>query len=433
MIPTSDSPLVLPTTDRAVSASRPPGSLRVSEAVAYFETWLGQAGKKPGNYPRIAAAYVVFCLQANFGFDPVSLSLFALTKKTASQASAARKFVRWHECVGQPLIVADLPTKPALPPAVHSLILEFIDAHHSLRSVESRVTYTRILNGFFLFLAGETEKGCPDQLSERSVRNYMDTQAEKQLSAFTRRLYLTVIQQLVSWVLQQRDARNLSMKQIEDLSRIGQLQGPRIDTTIFYKDPLSGAERDALMSSLTNVRDRALLALMAWGGLRTVEIVRLRLDDVDLAKNRLFVKGKGRETRQEVGLHPECQEALRAYLADDKYWLDNKTRNITPKQGRPLFAGLTVTRSIRRKVRQYLQGLGLATKRRSAHSLRHTAAQQLLSDGVESVYVQRHLRHANFQSTLVYTINHFDQGYLAQITDPHPKKATDTTTDLTAP
>lgn len=431
-MPRSEAPLVFTAAEHALSINRPPGSLRMSEAAAYFASWLKEAGKKPGNYPRIASGYMTFCLQASFGLDATSLALFAATKNSLSQVSAVRKFLQWHQNMGQPPIIADLPKKVVLPPAVHELILHFIDAHHSLRSLESRATYTRILNGFFLFLNGETEKGCPNQLSERSVRNYMDTLAEKQLSAFTRRLYLTVIQQLVSWILQQRDAKSLSMKQIEDLSRIDQLQGPRIDTSTFYKDPLSGDERDELMASLTDCRDRALVALMAWGGLRTVELVRLRLEDIDLTKNRLFVKGKGKETRQEVGLPVPCQKALKQYLANERYWPSNDNKE-GHKPSRPLFAGLTATRSIRRKVRQYLQALGLSSSRRSAHSLRHTAAQELLNDGVESVYVQRHLRHANFQSTLVYTIHHFDQGYLAQVTEPRPKKRSTVTPDLPPP
>lgn len=412
-------PLVSGPAGRAVAFSRPAGSLRVGEAVAYFAAWLTELGKKSGNYPRIARAYMNFCLAASYGFDVTSLGLFAATKG-GSQASAVRKFLVWHHHAGQPVVVPDLPSRPRLPAALNALILQFIDAHHSLHSQESRATYTRVLNGFFLFLDGETEAGRPDHLSERSVRNYLQTLVDKQLSAFTRRLYLTVLQQLVAWVLQQRDVRGLSLQQVEDLSRISLIQGPSIDTTTFYKDPLSGEERAALMDSLVDVRDRAMVALMAWGGLRTVELVRLRLSDVELGASRLFVQGKGKETRRLVAMDAECRDAVAAYLAADQYW--PTATNASLQQHRPLFERMTVTRSIRRKVRQFLQELGLASNRRSAHSLRHTAAQELLNGGVDSGFVQRHLRHANFQSTLGYTINHYDQEYMAKITVPRPKK-----------
>ena len=84
---------------------------------------------------------------------------------------------------------------------------------------------------------------------------------------------------------------------------------------------LSDDEVERVCEHLRNVGDsfsiirlRAIVALLVFQGLRTVEICRLDVGDINLANATLFVLGKGRDDKELVHLHPETTKALTAYL-----------------------------------------------------------------------------------------------------------------------
>lgn len=61
------------------------------------------------------------------------------------------------------------------------------------------------------------------------------------------------------------------------------------------------------------LRLRAIIALLLYQGLRTVEICRLDVADVDTATGRLQVLGKGRDDKEYIFLHPQTAKALKTY------------------------------------------------------------------------------------------------------------------------
>ena len=53
-------------------------------------------------------------------------------------------------------------------------------------------------------------------------------------------------------------------------------------------------------------------------------------------------------------------------------------------------------------VKANLRGVGMDSKRLTAHSLRHTAATTMIIAGVELTKVQQVLRHVNINTTMIY-------------------------------
>ena len=77
---------------------------------------------------------------------------------------------------------------------------------------------------------------------------------------------------------------------------------------------LGPAEVDALMGALRTDRDRAMILAMLFGGLRRMEVLGLRLSDVQAGNRRLFIaEGKGGRQRI-VPISPRFFTALGAYL-----------------------------------------------------------------------------------------------------------------------
>jgi integrase len=64
----------------------------------------------------------------------------------------------------------------------------------------------------------------------------------------------------------------------------------------------------------SNLRLKALIALLALQGLRQIEVQRLNVGNLDLVAHTGLVQGKGRDDKEPVDLHPQTVSALRAYL-----------------------------------------------------------------------------------------------------------------------
>lgn len=64
----------------------------------------------------------------------------------------------------------------------------------------------------------------------------------------------------------------------------------------------------------TKLREHALLSLLLFQGLRQAEICQIRLKDIKLEDQTMFVLGKGRDDQEKIYLHPETVRALGAYV-----------------------------------------------------------------------------------------------------------------------
>lgn len=147
---------------------------------------------------------------------------------------------------------------------------------------------------------------------------------------------------------------------------------------------------------LLDLRDRAMLELLAASGLRASEVARLRLDNLDLARNEIRLVGKGGRPRLAF-FSPRCHTYLARYLAEARPLLadpDEQTVFVT-RQGRPMSS-----QEVWYVVHTRARAVGL---RCSPHVLRHSLATALLEEGVNLRYIQQILGHARLSTTEIYT------------------------------
>ena len=151
------------------------------------------------------------------------------------------------------------------------------------------------------------------------------------------------------------------------------------------------------------LRDRALLETFFSTGLRLAELARLDRDHINLKTREFGVIGKGRKPRV-VFLSDAATEALARYLEtrQDRWkplFIRMKGKpDLTP--GGP--AMRMSSRSIERIVGKYVRLAGLGVKA-TPHTLRHSFATDLLSNGADLRAVQELLGHANLNTTQIYT------------------------------
>ncbi len=150
-----------------------------------------------------------------------------------------------------------------------------------------------------------------------------------------------------------------------------------------------------------SLRDRALVELLYGAGLRVGELTGLDVRDVDLHRGDVRVSGKGGKERV-VPLPEAAREALDRYL---------EQRRAPGLLAQPLFTALRRrrdgprrlgVRDVRRILHARARNAGV-TDRVHPHRMRHSYATHLLDMGADLREIQELLGHASLSTTEKYT------------------------------
>lgn len=157
------------------------------------------------------------------------------------------------------------------------------------------------------------------------------------------------------------------------------------------------------VSSESGLRDRAILEMLFSTGLRVSELVKLNRDHINLKTQEFGVIGKGGRARI-VFLSENAVFWLQKYF-------EKKQDQFKPlfiryaKQVDPLNNGEKMrltARSVERIVDKYVKKARIPVKA-TPHTLRHSFATDLLSNGADLRSVQEMLGHKNISTTQIYT------------------------------
>lgn len=138
------------------------------------------------------------------------------------------------------------------------------------------------------------------------------------------------------------------------------------------------------------------VTLMLSTGMRVGELVAIRLDDVDLSNQSIYVTGKGRRERVVYLPSPWLRDLIAAYLLTREALQVSHEHLLFGSPLAPLSAAW-----VRGRLARAASAAGL--RRITPHMLRHTAATQLIESGVDIRFVQRLLGHASLSTTEIYT------------------------------
>lgn len=149
-----------------------------------------------------------------------------------------------------------------------------------------------------------------------------------------------------------------------------------------------------LLQACTNLKHKAIMALMYGLGLRVGEVINLMPAHIDSSRNIInIICGKGKKDRQ-VQLPKNILELLRDYYRQYK------------PAGRYMFQGQLKERYTERSINQFLKTYASkAGIRRNihAHLLRHGFATSSLEMGTDIRLIQKLLGHNSIKTTLRYT------------------------------
>ena len=171
----------------------------------------------------------------------------------------------------------------------------------------------------------------------------------------------------------------------------------------------------ALDSSPHELRNHAIVLILARMGLRACEVRHLTLDDINWAEGCVGIApGKSHRERR-LPLPRDVGEALYAYLHHERPASLCRTIFLSTKEPYgPILDSSVISRTVRRAMTR----AGVVGIPAAAHALRHTAATQMLCRGATFKDIADVLGHASLATTAIYA--KLDVAKLVQVALPWP-------------
>ena len=286
---------------------------------------------------------------------------------------------------------------------------DFLDYSEIEKGLSSKTqeNYTRFLNKFFKWQeASNLTSLKPAALSPIHISKYriflarhIDPRTKKTLKKTTQNYYLIALRSLLEFFVE-KDIASLSPTKIK-------LARDKGDKEIKFLN-LDQVERLLLApdtKTAIGLRDRAIIETFFSTGLRVAELISLNRDQLRIKNStqdlEISILGKGNKVRT-VYFSQRAIEALRRYLEkrqdmDEALFINYKPGIAKTDKSRRLTA-----KSIEDIVKKYVKIAGLPVMA-TPHTIRHSFATDLLTQGVDLRLVQEFLGHRNIATTQIYT------------------------------
>ncbi len=169
--------------------------------------------------------------------------------------------------------------------------------------------------------------------------------------------------------------------------------------------PFSEAEINAVLMSLkeaedfVSVRNRLIVELFYATGMRRIELVNLKLVDLDISNARVKVLGKRNKERY-IPLISSVVDTLRLYLIKRSEVIlgdDGASYLLLTKKGVKIYETL-----VYRVINRYFSEASSKVKK-SPHIIRHSFATHMLAEGANLNALKELLGHSSLAATQVYT------------------------------
>jgi integrase/recombinase XerD len=297
-------------------------------------------------------------------------------------------------------LIPPVPAPPSLP-----LVAEFdLWMRQHRGSAERTLADYRPLAAAFV----ESRRGRRwDHLDAKAIRSYVIDECKK-LTPARRLVFVRALRMFMRFLVSTGRCRSHLDRSVPQMPHWKLATLPRyVDEDVIERLIESRSKK-----TLTGLRDRAVLLLLARLALRAGDVRGLCLSDIDWARGRLRVVGKLRRPTW-LPMPQDVGDAILAYLrVRQKCQLEQVFLCIQAPH-RSLHG--TSVRSICQRA---IDELGVKTPSKGAHLFRHSAAVTLIRHGATLDDVGRLLRHASRESTAVYAKVAIDA--LRRVAQPWP-------------
>ncbi|RHO29154.1 site-specific tyrosine recombinase/integron integrase [Roseburia sp. AM16-25] len=283
-------------------------------------------------------------------------------------------------------------------------ILTKVLAHYESGIINEEIDKTDYVD---LFLAAKRIEGC----SEKSLKYYEKTICAM-LDTLGKNAKHVVTDDIRTYLTEYKDKRNSSKVTIDNIRRILSsfftwlededyiLKSPvrrihKVKTTSNVKETYSDEELELMRDSCDEIRDLAMIDLLASTGMRIGEMVLLNRSDINFRERECIVFGKGSKERV-VYFDARTKVHLQNYLDSRKD--DNPALFVSLREPneRLQIGGVEI------RLREFGRKLGM--RKVHPHKFRRTLATMAIDKGMPIEQLQQLLGHKKIDTTLQYAM-----------------------------
>ena len=288
-----------------------------------------------------------------------------------------------------------VPTNP-----LEAMLSEYLSWTSVKNYSEVTVRNRRVHIGFFLRWCAERGLQEPVEITRPVLERYQRylfhyrKQNGQPLSFHSQHTRLAPVRMWFKWLVKQNYLLANPASEIE-LPRIGY----RLPTVLTVAEAEQVISQPDIHDPL-GLRDRAILETLYSTGMRRLELIHLKLYDLDLARGIVTIRqGKGKKDRV-IPIGDRAVAWIEKYLADARPGLV-----VEPDAGTLFLTadGEEISRDhLTFMARGYIAQAKIG-KMGACHLFRHTMATLMLENGADIRFIQQMLGHSKLSSTQIYT------------------------------
>lgn len=255
--------------------------------------------------------------------------------------------------------------------------------------------YAKDLSDFLIFNTGQFDQEGIEDVSYTQIRSWIVSMVEKEISNRSINRKISALNTYYRFLLKIGEIESNPLAKHRALKTSKKIQVPFSEAEIaIVLDELNFQE------DFNGIRDKLIIELFYSTGIRRIELVELKLNDIDVSNNTLKVLGKRNKERY-VPLLQSVIETIKKYKE-----VRNQLEEITDKDYLFLTQkGVKIYETLVYRVINEYFSLASTKVKKSPHILRHSFATHLLNQGADLNAVKELLGHTSLAATQVYTHN----------------------------
>lgn len=160
-------------------------------------------------------------------------------------------------------------------------------------------------------------------------------------------------------------------------------------------DCLTEAEVNAMIRTTKDIREKAMISLLAFSGIRNLEFCNLKVGDIDFGGNQIIIRNGKYSKDRRANIGSACTNILIEYIMENKKQKEEFLFTTIHKNNQ------YKTNDLRKFIRTLAERTRI-NKRVYPHLFRHALATNLLKRGANIILIQEQLGHSDITTTCHY-------------------------------
>ena len=250
-------------------------------------------------------------------------------------------------------------------------------------------SYETDLNQFFNFIQLEYQITKPQDVSFKLIRNWISSLLENNLKSTSVNRKISSLKSYYKFLIVSNYVdTNPTLKLISPKS------SKRLPVFVEKDNMDSLFDKDFFEDSYEGKRDKLIIELFYFTGMRLSELINIKTSDIDKVNSQIKVIGKRNKERL-IPITFNTLKDLNEFI--NFYEIENFL--FSEGDGKKLYS-----KKVYRIVNKYLAKIS-SIKKKSPHVLRHSFATHMLNNGADINAIKEILGHANLSATQIYTHN----------------------------